>query len=91
MFNWDPNIPVNYNDLKQNNCDYLRFDYFYSDYLDLLPYLSNLKTIEIIDCETKDFTKLSYCKTLEEVKVNYNIFPIELPKEYNFSFIVLKN
>ena len=91
MFNWDPEIPVNYNDLKQNNCDYLRFDYFYNDYLDLLPYLSNLKTIEIIECEMKDFTKLSYCKTLEEVKVNYSIFPIELPKKYNFSFTVFKN
>ena len=90
MFNWDLEIPVNYNDLKQNNCDYLRFDYFYNDYLDLLPYLSNLKTIEIVDSNTKDISKLAYCKNLQEVKINYSLFPIVLPETYSFELIVEK-
>ena len=90
MFNWDSNISVNYNDLKQNNCDYLRFDYFYDDYLDLLPYLSNLKTIEIVDSNTKDISKLAYCKNLQEVKINYSLFPIVLPEAYSFELIVEK-
>ena len=90
MFNWDPEIPVNYNDLKQNDCDYLRFDYFYNDYLDLLPYLPNLKAIEIVDSDTKDITKLIYCKNLQEVKVNVNLFPLVLPDVYNFCLIVEK-
>ena len=88
MFNWDPEIPINYNDLKQNNCDYLRFDYFYNDYLDLLPYFSNLKSIEIVDSDTKDISKLVYCKNLQEVKVNVNLFPLDLPDTYNFHLIV---
>lgn len=87
----DPKFPLSYFQLKQNHIDFICFDRFYDDYLELLPYLPNLKKIEILGSNTNDFTKLAYCKNLKEVRVRYNLFPLVLPEAYSFSLIVDKD
>lgn len=80
---------LTYSDLSYIQKENVEFEYCYEEYIELLIYCENLETLIIHDSNTNNFELLKYCKNLKEVYIDYKLFPITLPEEYNFELYVV--
>ena len=87
FYDWGSEGELQYFDLTEFGSDDLYLNNCSDECLKLLKYLPNLKRLYISSDKISTLEALNDCPYLEEVHLNRNCFPIDIPSEKNYRIL----
>ena len=87
FYDWGSEDELQYFDLTEFGSDDLYLNNCSDECLKLLKYLPNLKHLYISSDKISTLEALNDCPYLEEVHLNRNCFPIDIPSEKNYRIL----
>jgi len=85
-----PEDVLTYKALTEMDNDRIWFEYANDHMLSLMRYMPNVREISIRNGDVKDLSVLQECAVLEIVRIDYSVFPVNIPENAMFKVMVLE-